>query len=620
MLRRVQRTLRDHFTDARRGAADLDRRRGAGRRRRRSRRRRPSARQSHRDLRAELERVAGLATKAQALAEAQPAGPRRDRSASLGVEVRGVLRRAIEVYRDSPQAVALAAAPPRPASTSRCGSPSPARSRRASRRCSTRWSARRSRRPTPASAPGVVTWYQRRAPPRRDAVPHGRASRASCAIDATGTARCTIDLEGTPADDVDRLVVDWPSRQPAHHHADRHAGHRVAVDRRPRSAPARSSPRDERPTAADAVLYLMRHLHATDVRFLESFHDQGVAQGDPGQHDRRAVPRRRDRGRAGWTRMASARRIAARYRQDETLRGAVPDRRRRWPGCSRRPGGPCGRTSSLALQRARRAAGRGARRAAADRRPVRARRRPRAGPVRRGPGAGCSTGSGCSASGCRSQLIATAASTTRPSWPTELVEPQRARRAARGCSPPSSPSGATCSRPARRCSRSTRAAPRAAAGRGAARRGGRADAGRRTRVRRAAAARRPAHQDRHAAGGRRGRRPSACSAATAAPRRPGWACPGTPTPTQLRGRGARGARSLAAPGGEPALGAQRRRRRTDHRAQLRGRARQPAPLMSREVPCPDSAIQLDAPQGCSGAGVPQGCSAARVPQGLAPGR
>ena len=38
---------------------------------------------------------------------------------------------------------------------------------------------------------------------------------------------------------------------------------------------------EDAPTAADAVLYLMRHLHAADMRFLESFHDQGVARAAP---------------------------------------------------------------------------------------------------------------------------------------------------------------------------------------------------------------------------------------------------------------------------------------------------------------------------------------------------
>ena len=32
---------------------------------------------------------------------------------------------------------------------------------------------------------------------------------------------------------------------------------------------------------ADAVVYLMRHLHAGDVRFLESFHDRDVARATP---------------------------------------------------------------------------------------------------------------------------------------------------------------------------------------------------------------------------------------------------------------------------------------------------------------------------------------------------
>ena len=36
---------------------------------------------------------------------------------------------------------------------------------------------------------------------------------------------------------------------------------------------------DERPTEADAVVYLLRHVHASDLRFLEAFHGDESCRG-----------------------------------------------------------------------------------------------------------------------------------------------------------------------------------------------------------------------------------------------------------------------------------------------------------------------------------------------------
>ena len=66
------------------------------------------------------------------------------------------------------------------------------------------------------------------------------------------------------------------------------------------------TPEDDRPPVVDAVLYLLRHTHASDVRFLESFHDDELGARHPDERGRRAVPGRRDRvvpaGRAGGRR------------------------------------------------------------------------------------------------------------------------------------------------------------------------------------------------------------------------------------------------------------------------------------------------------------------------------
>jgi hypothetical protein len=79
------------------------------------------------------------------------------------------------------------------------------------------------------------------------------------------------------------------------------------------------APGDDQVTPADAVLYLMRHLHSTDIGFLEAFHDQEVAQATP--VNAIAVLSRADEVGVGrLDSMASAARIATRYKGDPKVR------------------------------------------------------------------------------------------------------------------------------------------------------------------------------------------------------------------------------------------------------------------------------------------------------------
>ena len=56
----------------------------------------------------------------------------------------------------------------------------------------------------------LVTWYQYAAAPRLTLYPRERTPRSLPASRRDG--RLVIDLGDTPADDVDRLVVDWPTQ------------------------------------------------------------------------------------------------------------------------------------------------------------------------------------------------------------------------------------------------------------------------------------------------------------------------------------------------------------------------------------------------------------------------
>ena len=170
----------------------------------------------------------------------------------------------------------------------------------------------------------VVTWYRHADTPRVTLHPIAGESRVLPIRRIDG--RLALDLDGTAAEDVRRLVVDWPSK----------SLRGVTLIDTPgiaslsQEVSARShgflTPEDA-PSEADAILYLMRHLHAADINFLESFRDAAVGQS--GTVNAIAVLSRADEIGAGRIdSLVSARGIAARYRSDGALRklalGVVP--------------------------------------------------------------------------------------------------------------------------------------------------------------------------------------------------------------------------------------------------------------------------------------------------------
>jgi hypothetical protein len=161
----------------------------------------------------------------------------------------------------------------------------------------------------------VVTWYQDGHAP--GVMMYPRAGTPHPLRIARDEGALQIDL-GVPSETVDRLVVTWPSGSlRATTLIDTPGIASLSLDVSARSV-GFLAPQDA-PSAADAVLYLMRHLHSADMRFLESFHDQGVARSAP--VNTIAVLSRADEIGVGRVdALRSARVIAARYRADETLR------------------------------------------------------------------------------------------------------------------------------------------------------------------------------------------------------------------------------------------------------------------------------------------------------------
>ncbi|ANY06828.1 dynamin family protein [Pseudonocardia sp. HH130630-07] len=165
----------------------------------------------------------------------------------------------------------------------------------------------------------IVTWYADAPAPGVRMRMRDPAQRERPLTLARRDGALRIDLQGTPVESVDRLLVDWPSQHLRHTNLIDTPG--IASLTADTSARAGEflTPEDS-PSPADAVVYLMRHLHAGDVRFLESFHDRGVARATP--VNTIAVLSRADEiGVGRLDALTSARRIARRYRGDDKLRG-----------------------------------------------------------------------------------------------------------------------------------------------------------------------------------------------------------------------------------------------------------------------------------------------------------
>lgn len=170
----------------------------------------------------------------------------------------------------------------------------------------------------------TVTWYRYRASPRVTVYPvAGR--RKSVPVERVD-GRLTFDLDALRADEVERVVVEWPA-----------AGLRdlILIDTPGiASLSGEVSARSNRflvpedgSSEADAMIYVLRRLHEADLTFLKSFRDLVTAQ--QGAVNALAVLSRADEIGAGRIEsLLAARNVAERYRSDENLRslatGIVP--------------------------------------------------------------------------------------------------------------------------------------------------------------------------------------------------------------------------------------------------------------------------------------------------------
>ncbi|MGW9629414.1 dynamin family protein [Agromyces sp. NPDC055520] len=123
----------------------------------------------------------------------------------------------------------------------------------------------------------VVTWYRYSATPTVTLHPKEGEPRRLPVRREDG--RLVLDLGGTPAEEVGWIDVGWPlGGLKSMILIDTPGIASLSEDVSARAT--RFLTPDEAPSSADAVVYLMRHLHASDVKFLEAFRDTaaGAAQ------------------------------------------------------------------------------------------------------------------------------------------------------------------------------------------------------------------------------------------------------------------------------------------------------------------------------------------------------
>ncbi len=130
-----------------------------------------------------------------------------------------------------------------------------------------------------------------------------------------------VDLGGTRPEDAHSLDITWPSQALRRATLIDTPGIGSLSERVTRRAWELLAPDDEE-TPADAVLYLMRHLHANDLEFLHAFHDTEVSRPNP-VNAIGVLSRADEIGVGRLDAMASARRIANRLAGDANVRRVV---------------------------------------------------------------------------------------------------------------------------------------------------------------------------------------------------------------------------------------------------------------------------------------------------------
>jgi hypothetical protein len=165
----------------------------------------------------------------------------------------------------------------------------------------------------------IVTWYQDGH--TYHVMVHPTKGEPRLAHFTRDDGAIKVDLADLSPDEVAELVVTWPA--PALRTATLidTPGIGSLSERVSKRTWELLAPEDEE-TPADAVIYLMRHLHASDFDFLTAFHDTEVSQPNP-VNAIGVLSRADEIGVGRIDSMASARRVAARLATDPKVRRVV---------------------------------------------------------------------------------------------------------------------------------------------------------------------------------------------------------------------------------------------------------------------------------------------------------
>jgi len=163
----------------------------------------------------------------------------------------------------------------------------------------------------------VVTWYR-----------HGRTygafvqRRGDPRLERVGLRRLAAAVDVEPGDwspsDLERIVIEWPAAALAQVTLIDTPGLGSLTAESGERASAFLVPETDL-SPADAIVYLVRHLHGTDVRMLEAFHDDDAGRPNP-INAIGVVARADEIGVARVGAMGAAARVAERYRRDPQLR------------------------------------------------------------------------------------------------------------------------------------------------------------------------------------------------------------------------------------------------------------------------------------------------------------
>ena len=159
----------------------------------------------------------------------------------------------------------------------------------------------------------VVTWYRNSHVYRVTAIPWD-GPPAGLRFRRTDE-ELEVDLGGLSADDLQYVDVEWPTERLRDVTLVDTPGLASISDDISMRSQRYLATDEQGPGEADAVIYLLRHLHPADVSFLEAFKDSIATRGT--SVNAIAVISRADEiGSSRTNAMATAERVAARYRQD----------------------------------------------------------------------------------------------------------------------------------------------------------------------------------------------------------------------------------------------------------------------------------------------------------------